>query len=79
MEKGKIAVSDSVLAVVSKVKVTKGARASILRRRQRLTLSDVTAAIGVHEHGVSEMERGKRDVSEAYSEFLLRPYQRDEK
>lgn len=72
MEKGKIPVSDRVLAVVSKLKVSSGERAAALRRRKGLTLSDVTAAIGAHEHRISEMERGIRDVSSEYVAFLLK-------
>lgn len=70
MEKGKIPVSDRVAAVLTKLKVDDGARASLLRRRFGLKLADVAEAIKVHEHRVSEMERGKRDVSDEYARML---------
>ena len=70
MEKGKIPVSERVLAAISKLKLTDGERATVLRRRNSLTLSDVAAAIGAHEHRISEMERGIRDVSAEYVAFL---------
>ena len=71
MEKGKIEISERIAAVVSDVVVEAGARASVLRRRFKLTLRDVADALGIHEHGVSEMERGKRDVSAEYVSFLI--------
>ena len=70
MEKGKIPVSDRVAAVLTDVKVDDGARASILRRRKKLTLAEVARAIGTHEHKISEMERGFRRVSDEYVTYL---------
>jgi hypothetical protein len=70
MEKAAIPVNDRVLAVVADVKVDQGARLLVLRRRFKKTLADVSASIGLHEHRLSEMERGLREVDPAYVQYI---------
>lgn len=71
MEKGKIEISDRVLAEIADVKVDLGSRCLLLRRRLKLTLADVAEATGLREHRLSEMERGlMRKVDVLYTEFL---------
>ena len=70
MEKGLIPVNDRVAAVVADVVMNEGTRITVLRRRLKLTLAHVAAATGIHEHRLSEMERGIRAMDEAVSTFI---------
>ena len=70
MEKAAIPVSDRVRAVIADVKVDRGARLLLLRRRFKKTLADVSASIGLHQHRLSEMERGLREVDPAYVQYV---------
>lgn len=70
MEKGLIPLSDRVAAMIANVKVTEGAAATVLRRRWKLTLVAVAVDTGIHEHRLSEMERGIHEMSEEYRAFL---------
>lgn len=70
MEKSLIPVSDRVLAVLADVKVDQGARLVLLRRRFQKTLADASAATDMHEHRLSEMERGLREVDPVYVQYI---------
>lgn len=71
MEKGVIPVADNVAAILADVDVNDGARVSILRRRFKKTLADAAMEVGIHEHVLSEMERGlRRPVAEEYEQWL---------
>lgn len=70
MEKGLIPISDRVLAEIADVKIDHGTRALILRRRLKLTLTEIAEITGLHEHRLSEMERGLRGVDPVYAELL---------
>ena len=70
MEKALIPVSDRVVAVVDDVRVDLGSRCVLLRRRFRKTLRDASVATGFHEHRLSEMERGLREVDPLYVAFI---------
>ncbi len=73
MERGVIPVADNVAAVVADVPVTDGERCSILRRRFKKTLADAAEETRLHEHVLSEMERGLRTpVAPEYEEWLIR-------
>ena len=83
MEKGLIPISDRAAALIQKVEIDDGSAATILRRRFKLTLAEIAAETGVHEHRLSEMERGrygsKEDlkkgiahISTVYRDFLLK-------
>lgn len=70
MEKALIPVSDRVLAVVEDAKVDLGSRCVLLRRRFSKTLADASVVTGMHEHRLSEMERGLREVDPVYLTFI---------
>lgn len=70
MEKGLIPVSDRVLAALADVKVDHGSRLVVLRRRFRKTLRDASLKTGLHEHRLSEMERGLREVDPVYVQYI---------
>jgi DNA-binding GntR family transcriptional regulator len=70
MEKGLIPVNDRVASVVADVDMSEGARITVLRRRFKLTLADVAAATSIHEHKLSEMERGIRTVDDKVLTFM---------
>lgn len=70
MEKSLIPVSDRVLAIIADVKVDQGARLVLLRRRFKKTLADASAVTGMHEHRLSEMERGLREVDPVYVQYI---------
>ena len=58
MEKGLIPVTTEVRRLVRDVKVLPGERCAILRRRFGRTLRNASLATGIHQHRLSEMERG---------------------
>jgi len=70
MEKGLIPVSDRVEAALADLKVDQGARLVLLRRRFSKTLADASGATGLHEHRLSEMERGLREVDPVYVQYI---------
>ena len=70
MEKELIPLTDDVLKLVDDVKVNRGERYVLLRRRLHKTLADGMKATGIHQHRLSEMERGLRDVSPAYVQWI---------
>ena len=70
MEKGLIPISDSAAALVADVKVDLGSRCVLLRRRFGKTLADASKYTGLHEHRLSEMERGLREVDAVYSNYI---------
>jgi transcriptional regulator with XRE-family HTH domain len=71
MEKGVIPVADNVARIIADVEVGEGARLAILRRRFKKTLAEAAMETGVHEHVLSEMERGLRDpVAVEYEQWI---------
>lgn len=72
MEKGLIPISERVLGLISNVKVDDGSRMVLLRRRLKLTLRDITDETGLHQHRLSEMERGLREVDPVYTALILK-------
>lgn len=70
MEKALIPVSDSASLLVGNVKIGRGARCVLLRRRFGKTLADASAATGMHEHRLSEMERQLREVDPVYLTYI---------
>ena len=71
MEKAKIPIPARVREMIGDGRdMLDGPRASILRRRKGMTLSQVGEEIGVNDHRLSEMERGLRIVDDAYVRFL---------
>lgn len=71
MEKGKIELTDAVLRLIGTVKVDPGSRCALLRRRYKKKLRDVAKAIDIHEHRLSEMERGVlRKVDPKYISYI---------
>lgn len=66
-----IPVAENVARIIADVDVREGTRLSILRRRFKKTLAEAAAATGVHEHVLSEMERGLRDpVAVEYEQWI---------
>jgi hypothetical protein len=58
MEKGLIPINDDVAEVLDTVRLSKGERCAIIRRRFKKRLIDASRVIGIHQHRLSEMERG---------------------
>lgn len=56
--------------MLSDVKIDLGSRCVLLRRRFSKTLADASVVTGMHEHRLSEMERGLREVDDAYLTFI---------
>jgi transcriptional regulator with XRE-family HTH domain len=65
MEKGELGVSARI-QIEPALSIPLGLRLAVLRRRKRLTIGAAAKQIGIHEHRISEMERGRRPVSDAY-------------
>lgn len=65
-----IPVSDRAAAILVDMKIDLGARCAILRRRFKKTLANASKATGAHEHRLSEMERGLREVDPAYLTYI---------
>lgn len=71
MEKGKIAMCAELRIRVCHAYVKTGDRCAILRRRYGKTLKDGEKATGVHQHLLSEMERGLvRKVAPVYLQWI---------
>lgn len=71
MEKGVIPICDELRIRMCKAHVKVGERCAILRRRYGKTLKDGERATDIHQHRLSEMERGLlRKIDPLYLQWI---------